>query len=113
MAVRSSRETVEVVLADMKSALLQGKFYLVRRDKNIGTLSRLGLTLSDVCDTLSELAFANYVKGPETDRDDPASDKLWVFKQRVNEQTVYIKFKVEYQTNGQVKVISFHIDESA
>lgn len=113
MAVRSSQEIVETVLAGMKSALLRGKFYLVRRDKNADTLAELGLTLFDVCDTLSELTFANYVKGPEADRDYPASDKLWVFKQRVNEQMVYIKFKVEYQTNGQVKVISFHIDESA
>ena len=51
-------------------------------------------------------------KGPEQDRDRKESDYFWIFKKKISWQVIYIKFKVEYQIDGGVKVVSFHIDEN-
>jgi hypothetical protein len=45
------------------------------------------------------------------DMDDMKSDHLWVFKKRIDGEVIYIKFKVVYQENGEVRVVSFHIAE--
>ena len=111
MAVHSSRADVEKVLNDMRDALQHEKFSFVRRIKNMDTLSALGILISDVRDELLDLSFSDYISGPEVDYDLPKSDRLWIFKRNVSGQVIYIKFKVEYQTDGKVKVISFHFDE--
>ena len=36
---------------------------------------------------------------------------FWVFKKNVDGNSIYIKFKVLYQKDGGVRVVSFHIDE--
>ncbi len=111
MPTYSTKEVVENMLHDMREALAQGKFYFVRRSKNMKTLAQLGLVPSDIVDKLHELTYADYISGPETDWNRPDDDKLWIFKKRVNSEVVYIKLKVEYQTDKSVRVLSFHIDE--
>ena len=113
MPVHSSQTVVEKVLSDMKDAIRNGRFYFVERTKNMNTLAELGILIHDVWDELLELDYTNYISGPETDRDDPFSDPLWIFKRTICDHMIYIKYKVEYQDDGTVKVISFHIDETA
>lgn len=113
MVVHSTQADVEKVLSDMQNALQHGQFFFVKRSKNMATLSTLGLMISDVRDELLNLSFSDYINGPEIDYDFPASDRLWVFKRSISGQIIYIKFKVEYQTDGKVRVVSFHIDERA
>lgn len=111
MAVHSSQADVENILHDMRDALQQGKFLFVKRQKNMDTLSALGILQSEVRDELLDLTFSDYVNGPEVDYDYPRSDRLWVFKRGIGGHIIYIKLKVEYKTDGKVRVISFHIDD--
>ncbi len=111
MPACSTKEVVENMLCDMREALGQDNFHFVNRRKNLNSLMSLGLKLIDVKEALNELTYTDYIRGPEIDRDFPSTDKLWIFKKRIINEIFYIKLKVEYQANGQVKVVSFHIDE--
>lgn len=111
MAVRAPRQDVEKVLNDLRSAIRMNLTYFVERPKNLYTLSYLGLRVSDVYDELPNLTYADYIKGPEEDRDKPGSDMLWFFKKKICGQLLYIKFKIEYNVDGTLRVLSFHIDE--
>lgn len=103
---------IQRILSDLRTALDAGKYEPVRnRQKNKNTLARLGLTWQDAKDEIYDLEPQHYFQGPSTDRDYPSSDKFWVFKKRVEGEVLYIKFKVVYQEDGRVKLVSFHIDE--
>ena len=78
----SSKCEVEHILSDMRKAISDGKFLPVNRKKNLDTLTQLGLTWPDAKDEIYHLEFRHYHSGPETDRDDPLSDQLWIFKKR-------------------------------
>lgn len=110
--MRSPRSEVEKILKDMRSAWRMNKIDLIPRKKNMDTLALMGLLPSDAKDAMYGLTYSDYVKGPEEDRDDPQSDRLWVFKMKLDNQIIYIKFKILYQTDGSVKTLSFHIDET-
>lgn len=112
MAKKASNEEIERVLEDMREAIQAGKFVFVERRKNIDTLTELGLLPDDIRDELMDLSCSEYIKGPEEDRDRKQADYFWVFKKKISGQVIYIKFKVEYQIDGGVKVVSFHIDEN-
>ncbi len=102
---------IRKVLADMRSAIDCGKFQPICRSKNMKTLAKLGLTWEDVKDAIYSLTDKEYRRGPMQDSDDPSSDFFWEFKMRLGRETIYIKFKVLYQEDGRVKLVSFHIDE--
>lgn len=102
--------TIDDVLRDMRDAIDKNKFLPIDRTKNLRTLSILGITWQHAKDEIYELTSGDYVSGSEIDRNYPSSDMLWKFKKIVNGNVIYIKFKVLYQENGEVKVISFHID---
>lgn len=104
-------EEIDRILDDMRSAIDVGMVTTVDRRKNLMTLARLGLTWEDVKEEMYELSRSDYVSGPSTDRDRPTADKLWVFKKCVLGEKIYIKFKIEYQIDNNLKVLSFHIDE--
>lgn len=107
----SRKEVVEAVLEDMRDAINSGRYFPQDRDKNIQTLAMLGITWDDAVDEMLDLRFCDYIKGPETDRDYPKTDKFWIFKKNVLGNTIYIKFKIEYMIDKDLKVMSFHIDE--
>lgn len=107
----ASTVDIDKVLADMRIAIDKNKFIPVNRKKNLDTLAQLGILWSDAKREIYELTSTDYFTGPEVDRDKPLSDYLWVFKKHVFGDVIYIKFKVEYQENGEVKVLSFHIDD--
>lgn len=102
---------IQKVLADLRSAIDAGKFHPIPRRKNMLTLSRLGLTWQDAKDEIYTLEPRHYFRGPSTDWDRPSEDKFWEFKKRVEGEVLYIKFKVLYQEDGRIKLVSFHIDE--
>lgn len=102
---------IQKVLADMRTAIDCNKFQLIPRKKNLDTLARLGLTWQDAKDAIYTLSEKEYRRGPMLDRDNPDSDHFWEFMKRVEGETLYIKFKVLYQADGSVKLVSFHISE--
>ena len=106
------KQQINKVLSDMRTAIDQAKFLPVCRKKNMQTLASLGLTWVDARSEIYSLQVADYFKGPEIDRDYPTTDKFWIFKKNVLGKVIYIKFKILYQSTGQVKLVSFHIDES-
>lgn len=106
----ATREEICQVLEDLRTAIDQGLFFPVDRSVNLKTLASLGLTWLDVKSELYDLDPYDYWAGPEIDRDYPQTDKLWIFKKDVLGKLIYIKFKIEYQADSGVKVISFHID---
>lgn len=115
MAARA--EDIEQILSDMRDAIDNKNYQPAKtksgndRLKNMRTLASLGLTWQDAVEEMYELSAGDYFDGPCTDRDFPASDMLWVFKKQVLGQTIYIKFKVEYQISSGVRILSFHFDE--
>lgn len=101
---------INKILADMRNAIDNHKYIPVFRKKNLDTLAILGITWSDALEEIYSLTSSDYDSGPEIDRDRPLSDSLWVFKKNVYGSLIYIKFKIEYQENGDIKILSFHID---
>ena len=106
----SDKEEIEQFLDDVRKAIRAGKVTLIERKKNMDTLAGMGLTLRQVYREICGLTFVNYEKGPEIDKDYPKSDMLWIFKTNIDHNSIYIKIKVEYKANGDVKIISFHFD---
>lgn len=106
----ASLADIEKVLADMRNAIDSKQYTLINRKKNMDTLARLGITWHDAVAGIYTLTSADYYSGPEVDYDFALSDYLWVFKQYVFRYPIYIKFKVEYQKYGGIKILSFHID---
>lgn len=104
-------EDIEKILSDIRLAIDEGKFQPIERGKNKYTLSMLGISWDDVKSEIYELTATEYFQGPEVDRDDPHSDRFWMFKKSIDGQVIYIKFKVLYMKDGRVKVVSFHLDQ--
>lgn len=102
---------IQKILSDMRSAIDCNEFQLIPRKKNMDTLAKLGLTWEDAKSEIYTLSEKEYRRGPMLDLDDPGSDHFWEFKKRVDNETIYIKFKVLYKEDGSVKLVSFHIDE--
>ena len=94
----------------MRSAIDAGKFQPMSRRKNMNTLAMLGISWKDAKSELYTLSAKDYYQGPEIDRDFPKEDLFWVFKKRIAGQVIYIKFKVLYQEDHGVKLVSFHLD---
>ena len=104
-------DEIHKALADMRTAIDCGKFQPVDRKKNLKTLGDLGITWQDAKNEIYTIDEKNYYQGPMEDRDYPGSDLFWVFKKNIDGHSIYIKFKIVYQENKQLRVVSFHIDE--
>ena len=76
------------------------------------TLATLGITPTDAKDRIRSLTVADYFCGPENDRDRPGTDGLWIFKKVISSQLIYIKLKLCLSDTGELKAISFHIDNT-
>ena len=106
----ASSSEIQKILADMRNGLSSNKFILIPRRKNMRSLALLGLTPYDAMDEIYNLTETDYISGPDIDRDNPSSDFFWKFKKQICGQIFYIKFKVLYQADGTVNLVSFHID---
>lgn len=102
---------IQKVLSDMRYAIDCNKFEPIYRKKNLNTLANLGLTWADAKNAIYSLSENEYRRGPMVDIDDPPSDHFWEFKKHIDGNVIYIKFKVVYQEDGRVKLVSFHIDD--
>lgn len=107
----ASSAEIQVVLEDMRKAIDSERFLPINRKKNLDTLAHLGITWKDAKNEIYGLKETDYCKGPIIDRDSPSSDRFWVFKIRIESDMIYIKFKIVYQGDGHVRVVSFHLDE--
>lgn len=101
----------EQALSRMREAIGAGRYQVDDRDKNIRTLSKLGIVWRDALDEVLELTKDNYYEGPLVDYQNENSDMYWVFKKVVSEKPIYIKFKIIYEQDGTLYLKSFHIDE--
>lgn len=99
------------ILDDMRTAIENNKFYPISRKKNMKTLALLGIPWEVAKDEIYELKESDYFSGPKVDRDYPTSDFFWEFKKNIDGHLIYIKFKVLYQEDGGVRVVSFHLDK--
>ena len=107
----TSSAFILAVLKSMRDAIREKRYTFEPRKKNMDTLARLGITIKQALDEMLSLTEQDYVSGPENDRDRPGEDPLWIFKKRCYGEVIYIKFRVKYNTDGSIKILSFHIDE--
>jgi hypothetical protein len=107
--VKSSRDEVEIFLKTARMAIDNGRFTFIPRRKNIKSMARLGLSLTNILDELYDLTYNDYVSGPEPDDDRHEKDPVWIFKTVVLHDSFYIKIKIFLENN--LKIISFHIAE--
>lgn len=83
---------------------------IIPRPKNNQTIMELGLTKHNITRILLELTVADYIRGPEQDRDKPG--ELWVFGKQVAQKEIYIKLKIaQIGVKRIAKCISFHVAE--
>ena len=108
--MRSSDSDICKFLSDMRLGIDKHSFIPVCRKKNITTLTTLGITWEDAKEEIYALTPQEYISGPDVDRDRPSSDMFWKFKKTILGKVIYIKLKVEYLSDGSVKVVSFHLD---
>ena len=105
-------DEIEKALVDMKSAVSAGHVHVeVEREKNINFLLDIGWTSRDVKNEILTLSHSDYFQGPVPDYDRPGTDDFWIFKRVIEGILVYIKFKIEYDDDGKVNVVSFHDDQ--
>lgn len=84
-------------------------FIFINREKCLKYLIENNLTIKDVKETILNLTCADYIKGPEIDRDEPGS--VWIFKKECNNKIIYIKLKIENNLNEtKLKCLSIHED---
>jgi hypothetical protein len=79
------------------------------RQKNIDTISELGLSLQDVENEILSLSVDDFCEGPLKDRLVPGD--LWVFGKTIQGKEIYIKLKLSGGDHC-VTVLSFHTAEA-
>ena len=100
---------VNLVLFKIKVLIGEGKCsFEQRREKNIRTLTTLGLLPENVFQILLELTPQNYYRGPSNDYDTKETDCIWEFGITIDDREIYIKLKLQEDC---VKDISFHFAE--
>lgn len=104
---------IQKVLDEAKRLIEEGYKTFIPREKNIQTLHDLNLKQKDVYNAICNLTIDEWSKGPIKDRGIANSSPLWVFKTKIYDELIYIKFKIDNIENGRIlKVISFHINEN-
>jgi hypothetical protein len=93
-------------LKKFKHSLTQG-FIIIPRNDYKATCSYLGITISDVKDTISQLTYKDYMKGPEKDTGRPGN-MIWEFGVHMQGEEIYIKLSDDFSFDG-AKCLSFHI----
>jgi hypothetical protein len=100
----ASAAEVDHFLERFRKAINEGRWTFVWRDKNLECLAGLGISVQSAKDILLELTNADYIAGPEADRDGTEGE-IWKFTKVELGELLYIKLKLEY---GFAKVLSFH-----
>lgn len=104
-------EFIKLTLSEMCEAIRCGRYQLYPRKENLNTFTALGIMPNQAFDEMLSLSAKDYYSGPDQDWGRPNDPPFWVFKKIIQNELVYIKFKMI--TIGGEKillVISFHID---
>jgi len=102
-------EQVRHFLVSMKLAVASDRWQLVRRDKNLEDLERLGMTHSDVVCVLQGMTVDDYCDGPLPD-DKGRPKEWWVFGPVYAGETLYVKMCLN--RFGTVECLSFHLAQT-
>jgi len=103
--------TVLTFLKEFKRLMSQRKYRIIScRPKNMNTLTILGITETQRDKHIENIIKDDYSFGPTPDHDRPGN--IWVFGKEINGYELYIKLKINTQTDGKKALcISFHIAE--
>jgi hypothetical protein len=102
----TSKHAIVIFLKEFKELVKNTQFYIVPREKNNETASKLGITKNDQRDAILGLSAKDYVTGPEPD--DSGSGEIWVFGAQIGSE-IYIKLKIADVGKKKIaKCISFH-----
>jgi len=107
----SKELAIKICMYRIRELIQNGRVVFVSRQKNRQTLFDFGLRKEDVFQKLLELQVADYISGPETDKN-KSDGQIWKFCHPVSGIIIYIKLKF-YQDNGtdSLKILSFHPEE--
>ena len=97
-------------LAQAKAALASNNYKILdKRWKYTSTLAQLSLIEQDVLDDLLNLSVnENWVNEPDNNPVYPGD--VWQCKKMLHNQCIYIKLKIQSSPQGQLLVMSYHID---
>jgi len=115
--IPSSKEASLIVteidrfLQQVQAAIESGnKQILDRRYKYISTLAQLGITNEDVWDDIYNLSSKDiWIKDNDDNSQFPGI--VWITKKVLHGELIYIKLKIKNSPQGQLLVMSYHIDE--
>jgi len=93
-------------LKKFKHVLTQGFIIIPREDYKL-TVSYLGITISDVKDTISQLTYKDYINGPGKDKGRPGN-VIWEFGVHIQGEAIYVKLSDDFNFD-RAKCLSFHI----
>ena len=102
---------VRSFLLSVKSAIQKGNWtFSTVQEKNIDTLTDLGISFRDAKNEILSLSVTNYCSGPL--KDPEMGGEVWVFGKTINGKEIYIKLKLRGDHRNQgVGVLSFHLAE--
>jgi len=101
-------------ISEISAFLFQFKFFaqavpgfsLIERQKNIDSITAMGITIPQLKSVILKLTPKNYVSGPEEDVKYP-EHYIWLFGYDFGGEEVYIKLSGNF-SHGVAKCISFH-----
>lgn len=103
---------ITAFLARVKYLVSEGKFDFVPRRKNMQSLARYGLTITDAKSEILGLAADDYYKGPKQDFDAGQPGEVWEFKKDIGKIPFYVKIKIIQQDGEDIlKCLGFHEDD--
>ena len=115
--VSEKRAEVRSLLIEVKHAIRAGSersprwFLSTARQKNLDTISEMGLTLAEVENEILSLSMDDFCEGPLKDR--KMSGDLWVFGKMIGGKEVYMKLKLSGdEKRPNVFVVSFHFADT-
>jgi hypothetical protein len=88
----ASIQEITEFLKKFKHVLTQN-FIVIPRSDYKTTCSYLGITISDVKNTISQLTYKDYMNGPEKDKGRPGN-MVWEFGVRMQGEEIYIKLYI-------------------
>ena len=105
----ATRNEVEQFLSQFKVKLEIFGIFFLDRDKNVNSLTDLGITRFERLAVVKSIEVDDYSEGPIRDQLNGFGE-MWVFGKDVKGQEVYIKITLGHP-NANTIVISFHVAE--
>jgi len=100
MKERISPPVINDYLIRIKSAISEGRYKFVGREKNLKSITEAGLLIRHVKDVIFKLTYRNYFNGPEQEKDNrfPPGEYLF-FGKEIEGIDFFIKLKLENVLN--------------